>query len=385
MFSNLDDYREAAKRFLPEFAFCYLEGGSEDGVTLRRNRAAFERITFEPKMMVDVTAVGTGTELCGKYAAWPAVVGPTGLNGLYRREAEESLARAAHRFGLPFVLSTASTSLLEDVRQCSDGELWLQLYVQRDRRIAEDMMARARGCGYSTLVLTVDTPVPGQRDHYARTGFKLPLRWTPRLLWDVVTHPRWTATVGIHGIPQLVNLARSAGLGANIEAQAAALGSQMDMSLEWHDIAWLRRHWQGKILIKGLLSVADAKRAAQHEADGVVLSNHGGRQLDGAPSAIEMLPHVVACMPRGFEVYIDGGVRRGSDIAKAVALGAKGTLLGRAPLYGLAAAGIDGAIAVLAQLNRELETCLRLLGCADINALTDAYLLGNCVSALEFE
>lgn len=374
MLSNLDDYRRAARRFLPEFAFCYLEGGAEDEITLRRNRAAFERATFEPRVLVDVSAVSLQTTLCGKQAAWPAIVGPTGLNGLYRWKADEMLARSAHRAGLPFVLSTASTSLIEDVRQCSDGELWLQLYVQRDRRIAESMMARAKACGYSTLVLTVDTPVTGQRDHYARTGFTLPLRWTPRLLWDVVTHPRWAAVVGIHGVPQLVNLARSAGLGRGIEEQAAALGREMDMSLSWRDVAWLREHWHGKLLIKGIASVTDAMLAVQHGADGVVLSNHGGRQLDGAPSAMERLKQTVANVPSDFEVYIDGGVRRGSDIAKAVALGAKGTLLGRAPLYGLAGAGEKGAAAVLAQLRRELEICMRLLGCADVHALNDDYI-----------
>lgn len=376
-FANIADYRAAAKRFLPDFAFSYLEGGAEDEITLRRNRLAFERVTFAPRVLIDVASVNTEVRLAGVTAAWPAVVGPTGLNGLYRREAEETLARAACAAGLPFVLSTASTSLLEDVRKASDGDLWLQLYVQQDRSIAQDMMARARACEFSTLLLTVDTPVTGQRDHYARTGFTLPLRWTPKLLWDIVTHPRWTAMVGMHGAPGLVNLARSARLGPAIEAQAAALSRQMDMSLGWSDLAWVRHHWPGKILVKGIQTVADAVMASRHCVDGVVLSNHGGRQLDGAPSSLEILADTVSSTPKGFIVLIDGGIRRGSDIAKAVALGADGVLLGRAPLYGLAASGLNGVSGVLSMLRKELEICLRLLGCPDIESLDASYLAGT--------
>jgi (S)-mandelate dehydrogenase len=376
-FANIADYRAAAKRFLPDFAFSYLEGGAEDEITLRRNRLAFERVTFAPRVLIDVASVNTEVRLAGVTAAWPAVVGPTGLNGLYRREAEETLARAACAAGLPFVLSTASTSLLEDVRKASDGDLWLQLYVQQDRSIAQDMMARARACEFSTLLLTVDTPVTGQRDHYARTGFTLPLRWTPKLLWDIVTHPRWTAMVGMHGAPGLVNLARSARLGPAIEAQAAALSRQMDMSLGWSDLAWVRHHWPGKILVKGIQTVADAVMASRHCVDGVVLSNHGGRQLDGAPRSLEILADTVSSTPKGFIVLIDGGIRRGSDIAKAVALGADGVLLGRAPLYGLAASGLNGVSGVLSMLRKELEICLRLLGCPDIESLDASYLAGT--------
>ncbi|WP_321927560.1 alpha-hydroxy acid oxidase [Paraburkholderia guartelaensis] len=369
MFANVADYRAAARRYLPDFAWSYLEGGAEDSITMRRNRAAYESIAFAPRVLIDVSTVSTATTLAGCQASWPAVVGPTGLNGLYCRGAEEALARAAHAAGLPFALSTASTSLLEDVRAASDGDLWLQLYVQQDRRIAEDIMARAQAARFSTLLLTVDTPVTGQRDHYARTGFTLPLRWTRRLLWDIATHPRWLAKVGVHGVPQLVNLARSARLGPGIEAQAAALGRQMDTTLDWRDIVWLRKHWPGKIFIKGIQTVADAALAFRHEADGVVLSNHGGRQLDGAQSPLDILAHTAAITPRGAEILVDGGIRRGSDIAKAVALGAKGVLLGRAPLYGLAAGAENGAHDVLALLHKEFDICMRLLGCTSIAEL----------------
>src|SRR3569832_2133260 len=259
-------------------------------------------------------------------------------------------------------MSTASTSLIEDVRAASDGEMWLQLYVQRDRRIAESMMARAKACGFHALMLTVDTSVHGIRDHDIRNGFRMPVPWTPRLLADLATHPRWCLRMLRQGgSPQLVNLARSAGLNGDLGQQAAVMSRQMDMSLQWSDIAWVRKHGDGPVLVKGLLDEADARLAVQHGVDGIVVSNHGGRQLASAPSPLERLPGIVDAAG-GMHVFIDGGVRRGSDIAKAVALGAKAVLLGRAPLYGLAARGPQGVGEVLALLRREFETTLRLLG-----------------------
>lgn len=377
MRASVMDYRDAARAYLPRFAWGYLEGGAEDWRTMQRNRDAYAALHFLPRVLIDVGSVDTAVKVAGSSLAFPAIVGPTGLNGLYRHRAEETLARAAHAAGLPFVLSTASNSLIEDVRAAvPDGDLWLQLYVQQDRRIAESMMARARACGVDTLLLTVDTPVPGKRDHYVRTGFTLPLKWTPRLLWDVLSHPCWLMAVGRHGVPQLVNLAKSTGVSANIEAQAAAMSRQMDTRLAWSDLDWLRRHWPGRVIIKGVQCVADAQLARQHGADGVVLSNHGGRQLDGALSPLEILADTVATCGPGFEVIVDGGVRRGSDIAKARALGASAVLLGRAPLYGLAADGPTGAADVLAILRAELEICLRLLGCPRAADLDARYLAG---------
>ncbi|RQM44174.1 alpha-hydroxy-acid oxidizing protein [Paraburkholderia bannensis] len=379
IYANVADYRRAARRFLPRFAYAYLEGGAENEITLRRNRAAFEALAFDARVLRDVSNVDTRTTLAGRPAAWPAVVGPTGINGIFRRRAEEALARAAHAAGLPFALSSASTSLLEDVRDVSDGELWLQLYVQQDRRIAENLMARARDAQFSTLLLTVDTPVLGQRDDYARTGFAMPVRWTPRLLWELVTHPRWLATVGVHGQPRLVNLSRSALLAAGLKDRMGTRTHRMDQGLSWQDLAWLRRHWHGKILVKGVQSAIDARLAFRHEVDGVVLSNHGGRQLDGARSPLDLLAETVS-EAGAAEVFVDGGVRRGSDIAKAVALGARGVLLGRAPLYGLAAEGEAGTSGVLTMLHKELQTCMRLLGCTDLAGLTTELLATHCVS-----
>jgi (S)-mandelate dehydrogenase len=363
MLPAVKDYRELARRRLARFAFDYLEGGAEDGRTLARNQAAFHALLFRPRALQDVAEVDTGIDLYGQAQSLPLLVGPTGLNGLYWPRAEEVLARAARDAGVPFVLSTASTSLIEDVRAASDGELWLQLYVQRDRRIAESMMARARAAGFHGLMLTVDTMVHGKRDHDVRNGFRLPVPVTPRLLADLATHPRWCLRMLRQGgSPQLVNLARSSGLPRNLERQAAALGRQMDMSLTWADIAWVRRHWPGPVIVKGVLDAADARAAVAHGVDGIVVSNHGGRQLESAPSALERLPEIVAEAQGRLDVFVDGGVRRGSDIAKALALGAKAVLLGRAPLYGLAARGPRGVAEVLDILRAEFQTTLRLLG-----------------------
>jgi (S)-mandelate dehydrogenase len=374
MYANIDEYRRAAQRFLPHFAFAYLDGGCEDGLALQRNRAAYSALTFRPRTLVDVTECSPGVTLGDRECAFPAIVGPTGLNGLYRPRAEETLAMEAHRAGLPFVLSTVSTSLLEDVRRATDGDLWFQLYVQRDRRISEDLMARALGSGYSTLILTVDTPVTGKRDHYRRLRFNLPIQWTARLVWDVLTHPRWLLATAAHGSPTLVNVSRSAGVENELSAQVNVLSRSNNMSVNWRDIDWLRSYWPGRLLIKGVMSVDDALRAREHGADGVVVSNHGGRQLDGLPSPLDVLPEVVDAVGRGFDVLVDSGVRRGSDIAKAVALGARAVLVGRAPLYGLAASGAAGVRDVLSILREELEICLRLLGCPDIRKLDDSYL-----------
>ncbi|MCE4062727.1 alpha-hydroxy-acid oxidizing protein [Pandoraea sputorum] len=376
-FSCVEDYRRAAKRRLTKLAFDYLEGGAEDGEALRRNRDAFGQWGFAPRVMTDISATSSETNFWGRSAAAPMVVGPTGLNGLFWPRADELLARAAADAGLPFVLSTASTSLLEDVRAAvPNGELWLQLYVQQDRRIAESMMRRAREAGFRTLMLTVDTPVHGKRDHDTRNGFKLPLRFTPRLVADCMRHPHWSWQMLVGGAPQLRNIAQSVGERADLARHAAMLSRQMDLSLGWHDLAWVRKHWSGEVLVKGILTVDDALQAQAHGADGIIVSNHGGRQLGSTLAPVEALPLIVDAVGASgsggpaMSVFMDGGVRRGADVAKAVALGAKGVLLGRAPLYGVAARGGQGVDGVLALLLSELRTTMQLLGCANVGTLT---------------
>ena len=374
MLPAVKDYRQLARQRLSRFAFDYLEGGAEDGRTMARNVASWGDVTLLPRAMVDVTTIDTSTTLFGRAQSLPVFVGPTGLNGLYWPRAEEVLAQAAHAAGVPFVMSTASTSLLEDVRAASSGDLWLQLYVQKDRRIAENMMARAQAAGFSALMLTVDTMVHGKRDHDIRNGFRMPVPWTPRLLADLLTHPRWCLRMLRQGgSPQLVNLAKSAGVAANIQKQAAAMSREMDMSLQWGDLAWVRKHWKGPVIVKGLLTPADALLALNAGADGIVISNHGGRQLECAPAPLTQLPMIAEAIHGKMSLFIDGGVRRGSDIAKALALGADAVLLGRAPLYGLATNGRQGVSEVLTILRTELEITLRLLGATQATDLDTSF------------
>jgi (S)-mandelate dehydrogenase len=269
-------------------------------------------------------------------------------------------------------LSSASTSLLEDVRAAAPtGELWLQLYIQKDRRIPESMMRRAATAGYTTLIVTVDTPVHGKRDHDIHNGYRLPLPITPKLVLDLIRHPHWAMQIARHGTPQLTNLARSLGEAPDLAKQATSLSRQMDLTLSWTDIAWLRRHWNGPVIVKGIQTVADARLAAQHGADGIVISNHGGRQLESALAPLEILPRVAEAVGNKIDVYVDGGVRRGADVLKAVALGARAVLLGRAPLYGVAARGAAGASHALSILHDEIITTLTLLGCASLETLSE--------------
>lgn len=374
MFSCVADYRTAARRRLPRLAFDYLDGGAEDGDALQRNSAAYRQWLFKPRVLTDVSDCSTVAQLCGRDAAAPMIVGPTGLNGLFWPRADELLAQAASQAGLPFVLSTASTSLLEEVRaSVPQGELWMQLYVQQDRRIAEDLMRRASAAGYSTLVLTVDVPVHGKRDHDGRNGFKLPLRLSRKLIADCMTHPHWFWQMVRHGSPQLKNIAKSIGERADLSRHAAMLSRQMDLTLGWADLAWVRRYWSGKLIIKGVQGTDDALLAVAHGADGIVVSNHGGRQLGSTFAPLELLPDIVDATGDRLEIFVDGGVRRGSDALKAVALGARGVLLGRAPLYGVAARGGAGVSEVLALMMDEMRIALRLLGCQKISDLGPAF------------
>lgn len=382
MVSSVADYRLAARRRLPRLAFDYLDGGAEDGDALERNNNAYKQWLFKPRVLKDVSVCSASTRFFGREAAAPMVVGPTGLNGLFWPRADELLAQAASRAGLPFALSTASTSLLEDVRAAApQGDLWMQLYVQQDRAIAEDIMRRASAAGYSTLLLTVDVPVHGKRDHDTRNGFKLPLKLTPKLVADCVTHPLWSLQMARFGSPQLKNIAKSVGERADLSRHSAMLSRQMDLSLAWADLDWVRKHWSGKVIVKGVMSADDAALAVKHGADGIVVSNHGGRQLGSTFAPVEVLPGIVDAVGDKLTVLIDGGVRRGSDALKAIALGAHGVLLGRAPLYGVAANGLPGAAGVLALMLDEMTIAMRLLGCQTLADLGPAF-IGNANEAM---
>ena len=361
---SVEEWRQRARRRLPRFVFDYVEGGAEQELTLARNRAALARCVLLPQRLSDVTHIDMSTTLFGARQSSPLLVAPTGLNGLLWPQGDVQLASAAAQAKVPLVLSTAANASLETVARASDGERWFQLYVLENRDIAAALLARAAATGYRVLVLTVDVPCNGDRQRDRRNGFAFPLRLGPRLALDALTHPRWLLGLRRGGLPTFGNLDAT-----DASARGALLQRSMDRSLSWRCLDWLRQHWHGPIVLKGLLSVGDALRAAECGVDGVVLSNHGGRQLDCVPAPMELLPAVAAAVGQRLTLLIDSGFRSGSDVVKAIAHGAHGVLIGRPVLYGLAAAGAAGAYTVLEQLKAQIQHTLTLAGYGDLQAL----------------
>lgn len=364
---NIDDLREIARRRLPRFVFTYVDGGAEDEITLRGNRDAFLRLRFRPRTLVNVSKRDLSTQMLGAPSALPIVVGPTGLNGLSWPDGDMELARAASAAGVPFAMSTVSMSLVEDVAREAPGRLWLQAYVFSERRITDAIMARARDAGFECVVLTSDFPVAGKRERDLRTGLLPHQRFTLATRLDMLRHPRWLATVATRR-PHFVNVERELEAGRDVNSFVGH--GMFDPSFAWDDLKRFRDLWPRKLLLKGVLRADDAERAVAAGIDGLVVSNHGGRQLDGAISAIEALPEIARVAGGRVAILVDGGVRRGSDIAKAVALGAEGVILGRAPVYGLAAGGRAGVARTIAILADELDRTLALTGSPNIAALT---------------
>lgn len=369
---NVDDFRTLARRRLPRRVFDYLDGGAEDERGLRRNRAAFERLTFVPRRLADVSTRELSTTLLGTRIAAPFVIAPTGLNGLIHPDGDLALARAAQRAGIPFAMSTASNVSLERLAGEAGGELWFQLYVMH-RELADSLVQRAARAGYRTLVITVDVPLNGKRERDLRNGFALPLRYTPGVLLDGLRHPRWScALLRSGGVPTLANV--GADDNASIEVKTALLRRQMDASFNWNDLRRLRERWPHRLLVKGILDTEDAVACLDVGADGVILSNHGARQLDDAVAPLDMLAAARhACDAHG-TLLVDSGIRRGSDVVKALALGANAVMLGRATLYGLAAAGEAGVTRVLEILCDEVDRTLAMLGCRNVAELSASHL-----------
>jgi (S)-mandelate dehydrogenase len=364
---NIEDLRAIAQRRLPRFVFEYLDGGAEDELTLARNRDAFARLRFRPRTLVDVARRDSSASLLGGRASMPAVVGPTGLNGLSWRDGDLALAKAAATAGLPFAMSTVSMSLVEDIAREAPGRLWLQAYVFAERAVTDGILRRALAAGFECVVLTSDFPVAGKRERDLRTGLLPRQRFTLATKLDMLMHPRWLATVATRR-PRFVNVERELGPGRDVNAFVGH--GMFDPSFAWDDLKRFRDAWPRKLLLKGVLRADDAERALAAGVDGLVLSNHGGRQLDGAISGLDALPEVAQATGGRLPLLVDGGVRRGSDIAKAVALGAEGVLLGRAPVYGLAAGGEPGVAHALAILADEFDRTLALTGCAGVADLT---------------
>lgn len=369
---NVEDYRRRARSALPRLVFDYIDGGAEDERCMQRNRDALEALPLIPECLRDTSKVDIGIELFGRRWRAPFAIAPIGLAGLVRPRADALLAAAAQAAGVPFILSTASNTRIEDVRNAApDAALWMQLYVMGERAIAERIVRRARNAGFEALVLTVDVPVSGLRERDLRHGFRVPMRLTPGTVLDMARHPAWLLRLAGSGMPQFANLLPDEDDGAPVSAQtqAALLSRAMDRALTWDSLGWLRRLWDGPLLVKGLLGAEDARRALRHGADGIVVSNHGGRQLDAAPATIAALPAMLDAVGGRIPVLVDSGMRRGSDIVKALALGASAALVGRAPVYGLACGGEQGALSVLQLLAQETERTMTLLGTSRVDEL----------------
>ena len=359
---SIEDLRQLARRRLPKGVFDFFDGGAEDETTLRANREGFERIRLRPHLLVDVQRPDPSTTLVGGPASLPIVIAPTGAIGAGWPGADLAIAQVAARNGIPYTLSTTATSSIEEVASRAGGRLWFQLYVLRDKDFTAGLVQRAAAAGYEALVVTLDLPTGGKRERDLRNGFTVPLRPSWRTAQDFATHPGWCWQMLRHGQPRFENLVGFEGSADPRASIAAKVGQSLDAAFDWDDLQRLRDRWPGKLLVKGVARGDDAERLVGLGVDGIWVSNHGGRQLDGAVATAEALPEVAAAVRGRVAVLIDSGVRRGVDVVKALALGAQAVAIGRATLYGAAAAGEAGAERALAILGDELRRAMQLCG-----------------------
>lgn len=366
---SIDDFRQLAKRKIPRAIFDYADGGSYDERTMRRNAADLDAMSFRQRVMVDVSQISLATTLLGSPVSMPLAIGPTGLAGLFHADGEILGARAAAACGIPFCLSTMSICSIEDVREATKTPFWFQQYLMKDRGFNQELIDRAAAAQCSALMLTLDLQVIGERRRDPRNGLTIPPKLTLRNAWDVATKPTWALGVLFGKRRTFGNLIGRIGGSSGINTLAEWIATQFDASANWRDVEWVRSRWPGKLILKGVLDAEDARLAAAAGADAIVVSNHGGRQLDGAPSSISVLSEIVEAIGGRCEVLFDGGVRSGQDIAKALALGARGALIGKAFLYALSAAGEAGVTQALEIMRNELRVTLALTGTSRIDAV----------------
>jgi (S)-mandelate dehydrogenase len=369
---NIADLREAAKRRLPKGVFEFVDRGSEDEVGLRNNRAGFERIKLRPRSLVDMSGRTMQTTLFGKPMRMPVAIAPTGAAGLCWYEGELELAKAAAAAKIPFTLATGAMTSMEKIAREAGGRLWMQLYLWNDRKLSYELVQRAERAGFEALILTVDTVVSPNREYNARNGFNLPFHPTPRAVIDIVSHPRWLTGVlsrylTTTGMPRYENLPEK--FRSKITADPSQKEITRQDTMTWDDLRKLRDLWPRVLMVKGIMRADEAVRAVEYGADAVVVSNHGGRNLDSAMASIDALPEIVEAVGDRATVILDSGVRRGSDIAKALALGAKAVLVGRATLYGTAVAGEAGALHALNVLGNELDKTMVYTACNTVDEI----------------
>jgi (S)-mandelate dehydrogenase len=374
---NVDDLRKLAKRRLPKIAYDFIEGGLEDERGIARNEEAFGEFRLVPRYGVDVAGVDQSTVLFGRTFASPIGIAPTGLGALFRRGADLLLAEAARNADVPFIMSGSSTALIEDLARIAPEHGWYQLYLAKDRRISEDMVRRARDAGISTLAITVDVPVNSKRERNIRNGFVRPFRLTLRTKLEACLHLEWMVDYLRYGMPVLSNWQAYAPKGASAAQIAEFAASQTPSPVLWRDVEAFRRQWPGKLVLKGIMHPDDATRAVALGVDGIVVSNHGGRQLDRAPGPIEVLPAIHAAVGDKLTVMYDSGIRRGSDVIIALCLGAKFVFMGRPTLYCVAAGGVAGASRALQMLKQEIGTAMAQLGAPDIASIGPQFLMWN--------
>jgi L-lactate dehydrogenase (cytochrome) len=363
--ASLEDLRMQARRRTPRAVFDYTDGGANREVSLRRSREAFDRVEFIPSVLRDVSSIDVSSTVLGQPTSLPLVLAPTGFTRMMNHEGEPAVARAAARAGVPYALSTMGTTSVESlVQQAPEGRKWFQLYLWRDREASTALVRRAAESGYEALVLTVDTPAGGLRLRDVRNGMTIPPALTARTVLDGARHPAWWINLLTTEPLEFASLSSFAGTVSDLATQV------FDPSATLADLRWLRQQWSGRLIVKGVLTVEDALAAVDAGADALVVSNHGGRQLDQSPTPLEQLPSISAAVGDRAEVYVDGGVLSGSDIAAAVALGAQAVLVGRAYLYGLMAGGEAGVDRVLEILRKEMITAMQLIGVTSVAELT---------------
>ncbi|ATV44564.1 FMN-dependent L-lactate dehydrogenase LldD [Pectobacterium brasiliense] len=364
------DYRAAAQRKLPPFLFHYADGGAYGEHTLRRNTADLADIALRQRILKNVSDLSLETQLFGEKLAMPVVLAPVGLTGMYARRGEVQAARAAAKKGIPFTLSTVSVCPIEEVAPTIDRPLWFQLYVLKDRGFMRNVLERAQAAGIKTLVFTVDMPTPGARYRDAHSGMSGPNAAARRIL-QAVTHPQWAWDVGLNGKPHdLGNVSAYRGTPTTLEDYIGWLAANFDPSISWQDLAWIREMWKGPMIIKGILDPEDAKEAVKFGADGIVVSNHGGRQLDGVLSTAHALPAIADAVKGDITILADSGIRTGLDVVRMIALGADGVMLGRAFVYALAAAGEAGVVNLLNLIEKEMRVAMTLTGAKSIADIT---------------
>jgi len=363
---TIADLKKLAKRRVPKMFFDYADSGSWTETTYRNNESDFHQIMLRQRVAVNMEGRSLKTDMLGETVAMPVALAPTGLTGMQNPDGEIKAAKAAEKFGIPFTLSTMSICSIEDVAENTTKPFWFQLYVMRDRGFIERLIDQTKAAKCSALVLTMDLQILGQRHKDIRNGLSAPPKFTPKHIWQMATRPAWS--LGMLGTHRRTfrNLVGHVDNLVDLSSLSAWTGSQFDPTLSWSDVGWIKDRFGGKVIVKGVLDAEDARSAVANGADGIIVSNHGGRQLDGAPSSIRVLPEIVAAVGGKTEIYLDGGIRSGQDVIKALALGAKSTFIGRPFLYGLGAGGEAGVTRALEIIQKEMDITMALCGERDI-------------------